>query len=60
MGLGEFVRSSLRILRLATKPSRKEMWMSTKVAFLAMILVGMLSFIVQVLMTIVTSNWTGS
>ncbi len=60
MGVGDFIRNSLRILRLATKPSRREMWMSTKVAFLAMILVGMLSFIVQVLMTIITSNWTGT
>ena len=57
MGLGTFIKESRRILKLATKPARKELWMSTKVSLLAMILVGMLSFIIQVLMTLVTANW---
>ncbi len=60
MGVGSFINDSRRILKLATKPSRKELWMSTKITLLAMVLVGMLSFIVQVLMTLVTSQWTGS
>lgn len=57
MGLGNFIKESRRILKLATKPARKELWMSTKVSLLAMVLVGMLSFIIQVLMTLVTANW---
>ncbi len=60
MGVSQFINDSKRILRLATKPSRKELWMSTKVSLLAMVLVGMLSFVVQVIMTIVTGNWFGS
>ncbi|TFG10411.1 protein translocase SEC61 complex subunit gamma [Candidatus Thorarchaeota archaeon] len=60
MGVSDFINDSRRILKLATKPSRKELWMSTKITLLAMVLVGMLSFIVQVLMTLVTSQWTGS
>lgn len=44
-------------MKLSTKPSRSEMWMSTKVSLLAMFAVGMLSFIVQILMTIVTGGW---
>jgi len=57
MGIGTFINDSRRILKLATKPARKELWMSTKVSLLAMVLVGMLSFIIQVFMTLITSNW---
>ena len=60
MGASEFINDSRRILRLATKPSRKELWMSTKISILAMFLVGFLSFIVQIILTFVTSGWTGS
>lgn len=57
MGVGEFINESRRILKLATKPSRKELWTSTKISLLAMVLVGGLSFIVQVIMTLITGNW---
>ncbi len=57
MGLGNFIKESRRILKLATKPARKELWMSTKVSLLAMVLVGMLSFIIQILMTLITADW---
>jgi protein translocase SEC61 complex gamma subunit len=57
MGVTEFINDSRRILKLATKPSRKELWTSTKISLLAMILVGGLSFIVQVIMTLITGNW---
>ncbi|OLS26345.1 MAG: Protein translocase subunit SecE [Candidatus Thorarchaeota archaeon AB_25] len=57
MGVGEFINDSRRILKLATKPSRKELWMSSRVSVLAMILVGMVSFIIQIVMTLITGNW---
>jgi protein translocase SEC61 complex gamma subunit len=57
MGLGDFIRESRRILKLATKPARGELWMSTKVSLLAMFAVGMVSFIIQILMTLITSGW---
>ncbi|MHA2068245.1 MAG: protein translocase SEC61 complex subunit gamma [Candidatus Thorarchaeota archaeon] len=57
MGISEFLQESRRILKLATKPSRTELWTSTKITVLAMILVGVLSFIVQVFMTTITSTW---
>lgn len=60
MGASEFINDSRRILRLATKPSRQELWMSTKISILAMFLVGFLSFIVQIILTFVTSGWTGT
>ncbi|TFF84322.1 protein translocase SEC61 complex subunit gamma [Candidatus Thorarchaeota archaeon] len=57
MGVTEFINESRRILKLATKPSRKELWTSAKISLLAMVLVGGLSFIVQVIMTLITGNW---
>lgn len=42
---------------MATKPSRSELWTSTKISLLAMLLVGVVSFIIQVIMTVVTSDW---
>ena len=57
MGITGFIQSSRRILKLATKPARGELWMSTKVSLLAMFAVGMLSFVIQILMTTITSGW---
>jgi len=57
MGVGEFINDSRRILKLATKPSRKELWMSSKVSLLAMVLVGMVSFIIQIIMVTITGQW---
>jgi protein translocase SEC61 complex gamma subunit len=57
MGISSFINDSRRILKLATKPSRKELWTSTKISLLAMLLVGALSFIIQVIMTVVTYSW---
>ncbi|MHA1483738.1 MAG: protein translocase SEC61 complex subunit gamma [Candidatus Thorarchaeota archaeon] len=57
MGIGSFISNSRRILKLATKPSRKELWMSAKISVLAMFLVGLLSFGIQYLMTVLTHQW---
>ncbi len=57
MGVGSFINDSRRILKLATKPSRNELWTSTKISLLAMVIVGALSFIIQVIMTVLTSEW---
>jgi protein translocase SEC61 complex gamma subunit len=57
MGITSFINDSRRILKLATKPSKKELWTSTKISLLAMLLVGALSFIIQVIMTVVTATW---
>jgi protein translocase SEC61 complex gamma subunit len=57
LGISEFIQESKRILKLATKPSRTELWTSTKITVLAMVLVGLLSFIVQIFMVTITSEW---
>ena len=57
MGIGNFIKESRRILKLATKPARKELWTSAKVSILAMFVVGMLSFVIQMMMTLITAEW---
>jgi protein translocase SEC61 complex gamma subunit len=57
MGVGDFINESRRILKLATKPTRKELWLSIRVSLLGMILVGILSFVIQIIMTLLTGNW---
>ncbi|MEM4735429.1 MAG: protein translocase SEC61 complex subunit gamma [Candidatus Thorarchaeota archaeon] len=57
MGLSKFISDSRRILKLATRPSREEMSMSLKISLLAMFLVGFLSFVIQLVMTLITTGW---
>ncbi|MEM1586828.1 MAG: protein translocase SEC61 complex subunit gamma [Candidatus Bathyarchaeia archaeon] len=49
MGLRSFLRASLRLLRLARKPSRDELWLSIKICFLGILVVGAIGFIVYFL-----------
>lgn len=46
MGLMSFIKSSLRLLRLAKKPSKEELWLSIKICFLGMLIVGVIGFII--------------
>lgn len=41
-----FIKSSLRLLRLAKKPSKEELWLSIKICFLGMLIVGVIGFII--------------
>lgn len=49
MNLVSFIRSSLRLLRSAKKPDRGEVWLSVKICFLGVLLIGLVGFVVYVL-----------
>lgn len=49
MGLISFIRASLRLLKFAKKPGRDELWLSIKVCFLGILIVGLIGFIVYML-----------
>ncbi len=53
MNFGEFIESSKRLLRVTTRPSRKELVMLTRLTFLGVLLVGGIGFVVKVLFWIV-------
>lgn len=50
---GEFIGSARRLLRVAAKPSREELWMVLRVSLLGVGVVGVIGYIVRVLFWIV-------
>lgn len=53
MKFGEFIGSARRLLRVASKPSREELWLVLKVSLLGVGVVGVIGYIVRVLFWIV-------
>jgi len=49
LGLTSFLKSCARLLRLAKKPGRSELWLSIKICFLGMLAVGLLGFVIKLL-----------
>jgi protein translocase SEC61 complex gamma subunit len=46
-----FLSSARRLLRLATKPGRSELWLSIKICFLGTALIGVIGFIIKLIAT---------
>jgi protein translocase SEC61 complex gamma subunit len=42
-----FLSAARRLLRLATKPGRSELWLSIKICFLGTALIGLIGFIIK-------------
>ncbi|KPV63739.1 MAG: preprotein translocase subunit SecE [Candidatus Bathyarchaeota archaeon BA2] len=49
MGLRSFLKSSARLLRLAKKPGRSELWLSIKICFLGTAAIGGVGFIIRLI-----------
>jgi len=47
MGLTSFLSSCLRLLKMARKPSRSELWLSLKICFIGIAAVGGIGFIIS-------------
>ena len=47
MGLRSFFTSASRLLKLATKPGRTELWLSIKICFLGVVVIGVIGFIIK-------------
>ena len=54
MGLRSFLNSCARLLRLATKPGRSELWLSVKICLLGTLLIGGIGFIIKLIAAILT------
>lgn len=52
MGLKSFLKSSARLLRLAKKPGRTELWLSVKICFLGVFAVGAVAFLIKLIASI--------
>lgn len=51
-----FLSSARRLLRLATKPGRSELWLSIKICFLGTALIGIIGFIIKLIATTLTGR----
>ena len=49
MGLKSFFKSASRMLKLATKPGRTELWLSIKICLLGTAAIGAVGFIIKLI-----------
>ena len=49
MGLRSFFQSASRLLKLATKPGRSELWLSIKICFLGTLAIGGIGFLIKLI-----------
>ena len=54
MGLRSFLASCRRLLKLATKPGRSELWLSVKICLLGTLVIGGIGFIIKLIASILT------
>jgi protein translocase SEC61 complex gamma subunit len=53
LGLSSFLKSYSRLIRLAKKPDRTEVWITIKVCTAGIILVGLVGFTINILSTFI-------
>ncbi|MBT8171293.1 protein translocase SEC61 complex subunit gamma [Candidatus Bathyarchaeota archaeon] len=49
MGIRSFFQSASRLLKLATKPGRTELWLSLKICFIGVIAIGGIGFLIKII-----------
>ncbi|MEM2780914.1 MAG: protein translocase SEC61 complex subunit gamma [Candidatus Bathyarchaeia archaeon] len=49
MGLRSFLEQCAKTLKLAVKPGKSELWLSIKICFLGISVVGLIGFIIKLL-----------
>ena len=47
MGLGSFLESVERLLKLASKPGREEVWLSIKIGIAGISILGIIGFVIR-------------
>jgi protein translocase SEC61 complex gamma subunit len=55
LGLRSFFKSASRLLKLATKPGRTELWLSLKICFIGIIAIGGIGFLIKIIFVGVTT-----
>ena len=53
MGLRSFFQSASRLLKLATKPGRTELWLSIKICFLGVIVIGGIGYLIKLIGSVI-------
>ena len=58
MGIRSFFSSAAKLLKLAKKPGRDELWLSIKICFLGIIVIGVVGFIIKFISATLQA-WSG-
>ena len=58
MGLRSFFSSAAKMLKLAKKPGRDELWLSVKICFLGIVVIGVVGFLIK-FMSATLQAWSG-
>jgi len=49
MGLRSFLSSTRRLLKLAKKPGRDELWISIRISVLGVVVIGVVGYIIKII-----------
>jgi len=60
MGVKDWLTQAARVLKLAIKPGREELWLSIKISLLGIGAVGLIGFIIKLLSFAVGGATSGS
>ena len=52
-GIQRFWMNTRRIMKISTKPTRKEYWTMMKVCIVGLLIIGILSYIVQLISSVI-------
>jgi protein translocase SEC61 complex gamma subunit len=58
LGIRSFLSSAAKMLKLAKKPGRDELWLSIKICFLGIIVIGVVGFIIK-FVSAALQAWSG-
>ena len=58
MGLRSFLSSAAKMLKLAKKPGRDELWQSIKICFLGILVIGIVGFLIKFISATLQA-WSG-
>jgi protein translocase SEC61 complex gamma subunit len=58
LGVRSFFSSAAKLLKLAKKPSRDELWLSVKICLLGVAAVGVVGYIIKI-MSAMLQAWRG-
>ncbi len=51
--LSRFYQNTKRIVKVASKPSRKEYWLVTKICLIGIVILGVLSYVIQLIFSVI-------
>jgi len=58
LGLRSFLSSAAKMLKLAKKPGRDELWQSIKICFLGILVIGIVGFLIKFISATLQA-WSG-